>query len=112
MNIPNLQRIVDSRAWYLEEIPDGWRELAIAGQTQSYYQHKSGIVVVASIDRMDDGEIWRHISASKKGKNPNWNEMYGVKRVFFGDDTEAIQVLPKIKDIVDITDCLHIWMKG
>ena len=111
MNIPNLHKIVDSKPWQLKEIPFGWTQLAIAGQHQSYYQHRSGVIVIASIDTMEDGTVWKHVSGSKHRKNPNWQDMYGIKRVFFGDEEEAIQVFPRHDDMVDLSNCLHLWSK-
>lgn len=109
MQIPNLHKIVKVVPWKLEEIPEGWNELTIAMSDMSYYKHRSGVLVIASIDTMADGTVWKHVSASRAGHNPSWEDMYGIKRVFFGDDSEAIQVFPKLSDLVDITDCLHIW---
>ncbi len=111
MQIPNLNDIVQSEPFVFSVTPDGWSQLLIANNHQSYYKHRSGILVVASIDTLTDGSVWMHISSSKNQRNPSWEDMYGIKRVFFGDEVEAIQVFPKKADLVDIANCLHLWSK-
>ena len=109
MKFPNLHNIIESIPYELHIIPKGWKERPTHQRFERCYQHKSGVLVICSIDTMEDGTKWKHISCSKNRKNPSWTEVYGVKRVFIGDDAEAIQVFPKHKDLIDLTDCLHIW---
>lgn len=55
---------------------------------------------------------YEHISVSptKKSKMPTWNDMAYLKDIFFEDEEEAYQIIPKKSQYVNIKEnCLHIW---
>lgn len=70
----------------------------------------SGLVVVMSTDIMDDGKRFLHVSCSYRDRLPSWKDLKTVKDIFFGEDREAFQVLPKQEDYVNLHPyCLHLW---
>ena len=39
-----------------------------------------------------------------------WNEKFMIKNELFGEDRFAIEVYPKTKMLVDVTDTYHLWV--
>ena len=63
------------------------------------------LLVIAS-----DGLGWDHVSVSCKGRCPTWDEMCGLKDLFFRDDEVVVQFHPAKKNYVNETEnCLHLW---
>lgn len=57
-----------------------------------------------------DGLGWDHVSVSKPGRVPSWDEMCAIKDMFFGPDEWVVQYHPAEKDYVNIhMYCLHLW---
>lgn len=50
-----------------------------------------------------------HITTDGSGDIP-WNVKQEIKNEIWGKDRLAIEVFPKEKDLVDVTDCYHIWV--
>lgn len=65
----------------------------------------TGLRVIAS-----DGDGWDHVSVSLPDRTPTWDEMCGIKKLFFGDDQMAVQYHPAGKDYINQHPyCLHLW---
>src|ERR1051325_9631500 len=69
------------------------------------------IRVLRSKARMKNGEgEWIHLSVSRKDRLPSWPDLVKVKNEFLGLQAEAIQVLPKQSDYINLhPNCLHLW---
>lgn len=58
----------------------------------------------------EDG--WEHVSIvpKKKFAMPTWEDMAMLKEIFFGEEEEAYQIMPKHSEYVNIHErCLHLW---
>ena len=46
----------------------------------------------------------------KKFVMPSWEDMATLKEIFFDEEEEAYQIMPKHSEYVNIHDrCLHLW---
>ena len=71
-------------------------------------RHRQGLRVIIDV-RFVDQEPWLHVSYSRASRLPSWEDTKQVKADFIGDN-EAIIVLPKVEDYVNIHQfCLHLW---
>ena len=87
------------------------------GETEFFFNTYSGwinlpdvgmasVVVGANEDGME------HVSVApvNKHKLPTWNDMCYVKNIFWDDEEEAYQIMPKKSEYVNIKgNCLHLW---
>jgi len=63
------------------------------------------ILVVAS-----NGKGWDHVSVSLAYRTPLYEEMKGIKRIFFRDDEWAMELHAPVKDHISVHPyCLHMW---
>ena len=87
-----------------------WVLINAAKDGGSYRHETLPIAVIMSAAVEADGKRWVHVSASRKGRMPNWADLKLVKRDFIGIDRKAIQVFPKASEYVNINpDVLHLW---
>lgn len=72
------------------------------------WSHASGLLISASYDDGDHGEIL-HVAMSYKHRDPTWEEIKMARHVFFPPFVDVIMVLPKYQDYVNIhPHCFHI----
>lgn len=56
------------------------------------------------------GDLWDHVSVSRRDRCPTWSEMEMVKRKFFKDTEVAFELhVPPSKHINIHPYCLHMW---
>jgi hypothetical protein len=56
----------------------------------------------------EDG--WEHVSVELfVDRLPKWSEMCYVKNLFWNEDEEVVQLHPKKKHYVNLTEALHLW---
>lgn len=78
-----------------------------AGRT---WQTQSGLRVIASLDNTEVHGVLLHVSLSRNDRLPDWHEIRCIKEAFFGDDIDAMMVLPKKIDYVNQHQyCFHLW---
>ncbi len=66
---------------------------------------KSNLLCIASIDNG-----WGHVSIILENRNPTWDEMAYVKKIFFEPEELCIQIHPRQSQYVNLHEyCLHIW---
>ncbi len=54
---------------------------------------------------------YQHLSISRKDRYPTWDEIVLFRSLFFDDDDEVIQVIPKESNYVNVHDnCFHLWL--
>jgi len=79
------------------------------GHTMEAFMSDTGLRILKSNDHTHHGPLL-HISISRPDRYPDWDEIVEVKLHFFGDDKDAMMVIPKTKDYVNISEnCFHIW---
>ena len=68
------------------------------------------LFVIYSRSVMKNGSEWHHISLSRPDRLPSWSDVAKVKEDFLGTGGDAIHVIPKKRDHVNVHQyCLHIW---
>lgn len=68
------------------------------------------LVVIVSVAREEDGRIWKHVSVSRRGQLPTYEDLKEVKRWFISDKETAYQVFSPADKHVNIHPyCLHLW---
>ena len=71
---------------------------------------KGNLTVIISAARELDGKIWIHVSLARPNKNPTWEEIKYIKKVFLGEDVKAIIILSKKENYVNLHHyCFHLW---
>lgn len=76
---------------------------------RTYMNRALGLRVIHSYAYVDD-QWWDYISVSRARRLPTWEDLKLVKDLIIGKDREAIQVLPKEEEFVNIhPHCLHLW---
>lgn len=97
--------------------PSHWRELpptvlpGFAGVFFRAWQHALiPLRVLRSIATMRNGDTWVHISVTHKNRLPSWEELARIKSEFIGGDKEALHMIPKKDDHVNLHQrCMHLW---
>lgn len=76
------------------------------------YVHRliNKMTVLRSISFMENGDNWIHVSVSRPDRIPSWEEIAKVKSEFIGDELEAVHVIPKSSDHINVhAYCMHLW---
>ena len=77
-----------------------------------------GLRVLMSAGIEEDNRRWLHVSVSRPGRCPSWEDMDAVKRIFIGDQRVAYQVHPPRSEHYDrpagvagprVGMVLHLW---
>lgn len=92
------------------ELPAGW-QIAMKSDIGFFARNPARDLIVGVSECLEkDGRRWRHVSASKPKRVPNYEEMCLVKNIFVGDEVEAYQVgAPKSRHVSIHPNCLHWW---
>ncbi len=108
--IPNLTKIIGMSEPHLRRpIPGDWNQASFNGW-RFWFIHKGGLRAMLSTDTLDNGSTWLHLSISHENRLPTWDELKMAKDAFIGRNHEAVQVLPKDEDFVNLHKfCLHLW---
>jgi hypothetical protein len=76
------------------------------------WQTKDGLRIIAGMEPYLDGRYGDllHVSFSREHRLPGWKEVKIVKETFYGDELEAMLVLPQKKDYTNIHYFTHhLW---
>lgn len=96
-------------------LPPGWREIPGHGPVADVsrtYVSAGGLRVVHSVDLLDDGTFWDHLSVSRPERLPSWDDLVLVKETFIGLEREALQLFPLRSEYMNLCKhCLHIWAR-
>lgn len=107
---PNLTRIIDEIPHKIDLIPPGYRYEGEAFGTEAYRNKTQGLLVLVSVSIMENGEKFLHVSVSRRSRLPSWDDLKRVKAAFIGEEREAVHVLPKASDYINLHPyCLHLW---
>lgn len=70
----------------------------------------SGLRVFETTDVLADGRRYMHLSISHPDRYPTWEELIMVKEHFLQPEDEAVQVLPRKSEYVNVhPNCFHLW---
>lgn len=90
-------------------LPGGWK-LAQDSPDGAAYHHRSGLTVIVSGHREDDGKRWLHVSLARPDRLPSYQDQGLVKALFIGAEREAYSVWPRASRHVNFHRfCLHLW---
>lgn len=96
-------------------LPPGWFEVPGHGpvaEVSRTYETVGGLRIIHSLDVLDDDEEWEHVSVSRRNRLPSWDDLVLVKERFVGPEREALQLLPKRSEHINLArHCLHIWAR-
>lgn len=88
-------------------LPPQWSVLNTFTNAKHY--RAGALMVIAEIEIVD-GKLWIHVSASRAGCLPSWEDLRLVKDVVIGRDRKAIQILPREAEYVNIHPyVLHLY---
>lgn len=101
--------------WKKVVLPPGWRAPTTPGipgmpgmeALRDAVNGKSAVFFSAG---RHDGRWWLHVSLSHPDKMPSYMDLAEVKRIFIGEEREAVQVFPPASEHISFHDrCLHLW---
>ncbi|MCA1569334.1 MAG: hypothetical protein LC798_03220 [Chloroflexi bacterium] len=73
-------------------------------------QPRRGLRLIHSIAREDDGEVWVHLSLSRRDRKlPTWEQVCDVKQMLYPDRV-AVQVLPPRDEWYSWAEIHHLWI--
>lgn len=91
--------------------PLDWHFIDLWGDGHGFV-HKNGLRVLIDCARKRDGNLWVHVSYSRKKWTPSHEDTCLVKQAFIGPDRYAYAVLPPSKQYVNLhAHCLHLWTR-
>lgn len=85
------------------------------GQGRQWVEHPDrprhrGLGIIATIDVTDHWGPLLHVSMSYDDHDPPWVEIRAIKDYFYGDQRDAMMVLPKKRDYVNLhPHAFHLW---
>lgn len=89
----------------------GWVQRVNGADGLGLLDHpKRGLRVIHSICREADGEVWAHVSISRRDrKMPTWETTRDVFREVAGDDLVGVIVVPPADEHVNKAEVAHVW---
>lgn len=77
----------------------------------AYSERKpDGLRVIATMDASHAHGTLLHVSVSYPDHDPSWRDLVAIKTAFFGTDIDAMMVLPRVADYINIHEhCFHVW---
>lgn len=68
------------------------------------------LTVIESVAVRSDGKRWLHVSVAKPNrKNPTYDDVQYIRKLFIGEDRESYMVFPPKDRYVDINPVLHLF---
>ncbi|HET9748349.1 MAG TPA: hypothetical protein VFS06_03510 [Casimicrobiaceae bacterium] len=97
-------------------LPPSWRETADrlpAGIPARAFSSAFGLRVFVTVEnRGAKTGVWLHVSLSRAGKLPSWEDVREVKDIFIGRDRCAIHMVPPEKFYVNLHPyTLHLFSR-
>lgn len=94
-----------------EDLPPGWKaRVKIEQLVAAYSLPKRKLRVVLGIEAKLGSGYWIHLSVSHAKATPSHKTMALCKKLFIGENREAIAIYPPKNRHVNIHDfCLHLW---
>ena len=107
-------KALTDREWAKVSLPVGWREFELAPTDPLYglrtaFHRGRRLTVCFSVGR-HDWRWWLHISVAHPDKLPEYWDLVEAKKVFIGEERQAVQVFPRRERHVNIhPNALHLW---
>lgn len=77
---------------------------------EAFYLKPKKLLVICSLDTMENGKTYLHISLSFANKIPDWDMVKMVKEKFIGKDKDAFIYFPIESEYINLMPyCLHLW---
>ena len=94
-----------------EDLPPGWKtKVEIEQLIAAYSLPKRKLRVILGIEQKANSGYWIHLSVSHRNSIPTHNTMMMCKKLFIGENREAISIHPPKHRIVNMAKfCLHLW---
>ncbi|KKN24886.1 hypothetical protein LCGC14_0890360 [marine sediment metagenome] len=94
-----------------EDLPKGWRGNVVREELiGAYVLPKRKLRVMLGIEAKLGSGYWIHLSVSHAKANPTHKTMAMCKKLFIGENREAIAIYPPANRHVNLNDfCLHLW---
>ena len=99
----------------LARVPASWELIGRSRDGGAF--RRGGVQVLLSVEKMDDGNLWIHVSLCgrtgfSKYNLPTWDDIKRVKHDFVGADRWAYQVFPDEREYVnDNPYVLHLFSR-
>ena len=89
----------------------GWRQRYDGTEGLGMWDHPHGRRVIHSVAREDDGELWAHVSCSRRDMSfPSWLETERACWLLYPDLAGVIVVAPRAEH-VNLSEVSHVWVK-
>lgn len=90
-------------------LPPNWHEVEQYSNAGWFRQGNAGLAICFEVEQVD-GDLWIHISLSRRAQMPDYADLTEVKAVFLGPDRKAIMVLPAKGEHYNLHPyCLHLY---
>ncbi len=92
------------------DVPRGWTLMREADDGFACRRDSDGLQVICSEAEELDGNRWVHVSCSRRGRIPSWDDLTAVKNLFIGIERRAYQVVAERSKHINIHPyCLHLF---
>lgn len=79
------------------------------GDDVRMYHNDDGLIILSSLDGTHHGKL-KHLSMSRADRYPAWDEIVAVKEQLMGMEMDAMMVIPKRADYVNVhPNTFHVW---
>lgn len=112
IDLERITALVDGDSLYTLEIPPAMLVPGGLFPGTRGWVSRSGLRILAADEPYLDGRFGnlRHVSFSRPNYLPGWRDVRLVKDTFYGDEAEAMLVLPKAADYTNVHPyCHHLW---
>lgn len=110
IDLERITALADGDPLYRIEIPPEVMRFMVGGSRA--WTARGGLRIIAADEPYLDGRFGdlRHISFSRPNTLPTWRDVRLVKDTFYGDEAEAMLVLPRARDYTNLHPYTHhLW---
>lgn len=81
----------------------------VEAEGASYVRADGAMSVLVTVEPHNE-TTWLHVSVARRDRYPSWEEIRAVKDLFIGKDKDAVMILPREEDYVNIhSNCFHVY---
>jgi hypothetical protein len=97
-------------------IPANWEESALPpplqGTDGACFVRTDGSMSVLMTAEDHGATKWLHVSVARRDRYPTWDELHFIKNLFIGREEDAVQILPREQDYVNMhPNCFHLYRR-
>lgn len=79
-------------------------------ESKGWRHEPTNFVVTAGLEGTERFGVLMHVSMSYPAHDPTWEEIKAVRALFFPSQIDAMMLLPKAGDYVNVhPHCFHLW---